>query len=375
MKRFWHSALILCATALLTLGLTPRLPAEARGEPKVHPRVVLGGQAIGVVVPVKGLLVLGFTGVGSGRPRPGPAERSGVRRGDLLVAVDGIAAADPATVADIADRAGREGRPVRLCLSSQGRLRAVTVRPGFDAARRRFRLGLVVGGTPIGVGTLTFVDPVRRRFAALGHTLPPRAAHLSWGTITACPIVGIRPGGRGVAGRKIGVPDLLRTLGTIGRVGEVGIVGPYTGPIAGRRVALARPEEVHEGAAELWTVLHGERPEKFAVEIEALWETRRPSTRAFVLRVVDERLMKASGGIVQGMSGSPIVQDGKLVGALTHVFLNDPTRGLGALAWWMWRQSEVPTPPSAVTACQGSARPAATRLDAPRAFAQAARTV
>ncbi|MEW5932340.1 MAG: SpoIVB peptidase S55 domain-containing protein, partial [Bacillota bacterium] len=131
-------------------------------------------------------------------------------------------------------------------------------------------------------------------------------------------------------------------LGRIEKNTSCGIVGrlerPLSHPLYREAIPLAAPATVHEGPAELLTVVDGQTIESFSVFIQKVWADRRYEGKGLVVRITDPRLKQRTGGIVQGMSGSPLIQDGRLVGAVTHVFVNDPSRGYGVLARWMWEE-------------------------------------
>ena len=194
-----------------------------------------------------------------------------------------------------------------------------------------------------GIGTLTFSDRAGRRFGALGHQIVDgngRPFRFATGSVVEAFISGVRPGRPGVPGEKIGIfLNEDRRLGTIERNTPLGIFGRLEKVPDGWQVLpVALENEVRPGPARLLTVIRGQQPEAFDVYIERVWPRGQASDKGVVVRVTDERLLATTGGIVQGMSGSPIVQDGKLAGVVTHVFVNDPTRGYGLFAEWMVRE-------------------------------------
>jgi stage IV sporulation protein B len=205
--------------------------------------------------------------------------------------------------------------------------------------------GFRLWGAPeaAGIGTLTLYDPYRRVFAALGHAVrdprtgrPVEPAH---GELVPSVVAGVAPSRQGAPGEKLGVLVGGQALGLIRANTPVGVIGSLLRPPAGgaapRPVPVALPDQVHPGPATLLTVLRGTRVAAFRVRILAVQPDGPPGGRDVAVEVVDPRLLAAAGGIVQGMSGSPILQDGRLVGALTHVFVDDPRRGYGVFAAWM----------------------------------------
>jgi stage IV sporulation protein B len=302
-------------------------------------RVLLGGGSIGVLLRGEGAVVVGEQPVWTSLGPERPAYAAGLRVGDEILAVDGKRVREEEAFAAAIDDAGRRRRDVRLLVARRGRRFVVSIRPRYDLESGRHRIGVLVKARISGVGTLTFVDPASRRWAALGHVVlgqDQKPLSAPKGVIAPAPILAVLPGRRGDPGRKVGVIDAATPLGVVDRNSEVGLTGRLTVPPGpGRLLPVATVDEVHTGPAVLWTVVGGREPQAYSVRIERLLHPARPTAKAFILRVTDPRLLRLTGGIVQGMSGSPIVQDGRLVGAVTHVFVQDPTRGFGVYASWM----------------------------------------
>lgn len=329
------------------LGLVPVGSLEVRSVPEVA--VIPGGQAIGVVMNSGGLLV---TRVGPvidvhGRRRF-PAEEADIRPGDLIVEVNGQTPQTPSQVARLVQQAGQRGSSVRVKLRRAGTTLETQIQPVpiFDerVGRQRYLLGLYLQDPVAGVGTLTFYHPETLRYGALGHMVTDgfrEPMGVSEGRIVEASIQGVQPGARGRPGEKIGsFAQGARQLGTIDKNNTYGIFGHlFTEPSfswADRQpVPVAMAHQVKPGPAQMLTVVEGNRVEAFDIEILRVYPQGRQDGRGMVLRIVDPRLLALTEGIVQGMSGSPILQDGKLVGAVTHVFVNDPQRGYGTMAEWM----------------------------------------
>lgn len=313
-------------------------------------RVYPGGQALGVLLHAQGVIVVGYAGI---TERDGnvvnPAASAGLRVGDLIVGVDGHPVTNEAAIRKAVSRAGGERRSVVLTVKRGNRTLRFAVRPAFCRKAECYRIGLLIRDSTAGVGTLTFYDPVSRMYGALGHEVAQgitgRPLALNEGRVVEAFIQGVRPAERGKPGEKIGVltTRASRLSGAISRNTPHGIFGLldripkhpfYSAPIP---VALAH--QVHLGKAELLTVLEGNRLERFEIEICRINMVSRMngSRKDLVIKVTDPRLLRVAGGIVQGMSGSPIIQRGRLAGVVTHVFVNDPARGYGIFAERMVR--------------------------------------
>ncbi len=323
----------------LTLAGVPMKRVPVRVTPRRM--VTLGGQAIGVVVHGRGTTVVGLDRIPTTEgASTAPGREAGLRVGDLLLSVDGRSVQDDRGLAASVDAAGREHRSLRLRIERDGRTLDLTAHPVFDRALGRYRLGVYVRDRMAGVGTLTFSDPAHGRFAALGHrvALTKEGPAPAAGVILPAAIVGVERAVRGKPGQKIGVIGYgAQAMGRIERNQEVGVGGSLSlARMHGRRMQLASVSQVHPGDATLFTVLQGGGVQAFRLRIDRVVPDRRAGAKSLVLRITDRRLLRLTGGIVQGMSGSPIVQDGRLAGAVTHVFIHDPTRGYGTFAVWMY---------------------------------------
>ncbi len=320
----------------LTLGGLPVKSVDVQVAPQR--RVVLGGQAIGVTVRGASTVVaLDRVPSLDGELRY-PGGVAGLRVGDALLAVDGRPVRSDAGLHELVQEAGKHAKPVRLTVLREDGVHSLLARPVFDRQLAHYRLGIFVRDQLSGVGTLTFADPARRTYAALGHSvrLAAGARLATRGEIAPAVVFGVVRAKRGRPGQKLGTLDLTRMpLGTITRNGDVGIGGRLRHPPKGQLVPIATVAQVRPGPATLYTVLRGQKVEKFNVRIDRIVSDRRAGSKGMVVRIVDPRLLRRSGGIVQGMSGSPIVQHGRLVGAVTHVFVHDPWRGYATFAEWM----------------------------------------
>ena len=367
-------------TARLPLSLAARRPGVARVElslfgwmplrpvtVEVVPRVevIPGGQAVGVMVRARGVLVVDYAPVplDDGRTAD-PARQAGIEPGDLILRINGEAVDSDAEAVALIDAAGRQGKPVELEVQRGQRVFRRSLQPVYNRDQQRYAIGVWVRDRAAGVGTLTFYDPASGRYAALGHGVADPETRVALpvesGQILPARITAVEPSRRGHPGEKIGVvAPGAPALGTIERNTPVGITGrllvePRPGPWS-RPVPVATASEVRPGPAQIVTVVEGERPEVFDVEIQRV--TASGDGRDLVIRVTDPGLLARTGGIVQGMSGSPILQDGRLVGAVTHVFVNDATRGYGVLAERMVEAAGLVEPASAAAGSHGGRGP------------------
>lgn len=333
----------------LLFGLVPIKHLAVDVVPEVQ--VCLGGHSIGVLLNPEGVIVVGFAPVVA---ESGdvfyPARDGGIEKGDIILRVNGRKVDNEDAAVQLIDYFGRQGSPVTLEVKRGSLVLQRPVVPILCRDTGRYRIGLYIRDVAAGVGTLTFYDAKTGTYGALGHVITDtesnRPLAITDGRIVSANVTGVQPGRAGRPGEKIGTfTDASDVIGTIGKNTEFGIFGKLSVRPGGDNgvVPMALMREVQRGPAEIYTVIEGQRVERFRVEIERVTIQDRPDTKGLVVRVVDPRLLRRTGGIVQGMSGSPIVQNGRLVGAVTHVFVNDPTRGYGVFAEWMLIESGLLT--------------------------------
>lgn len=315
-------------------------------------RVVPSGHAIGVLFAPEGVVIIGHVSIrGVDGREYHPARDAGLEPGDVLVSINGQRIA---RVADVERVMGEQQtvRTVSLRIRRKGKTIVQEITPVLGSPtsglRPRAMLGVYIQDSAAGVGTMTFYDPISKRFAALGHMVNEPAPHVTiesgQGRIVGAIISYCDRGRDGEPGEKVGIfrpGDDDELGGTVYKNCRFGIYGKLyrIPPVRVEPVPIALASEVKTGPAEILTVLHGSEVRRFRVRIERVSRQSKPGDKGIVLVITDPELLRITGGIVQGMSGSPIIQNGKLVGAVTHVFVNDPRRGYGVLAEWMWQES------------------------------------
>ncbi len=304
------------------------VPAEA---------VYLGGAPFGIRMLMAGAMVVSLADVPSGAGNLCPAERAGIEVGDVIRSVNGVPVTDNAAIQQTV--AASEGKPVTVSLTRDSTALTLVVQPVLSSVTHRWQTGMWVRDSTAGIGTVTYYtlsETGAAGFAGLGHAVcdadTGEQIPLGSGDVIPVRVTEVIPGTAGKPGELRGIFDPERSIGTLLANTACGIFGSLDAlPPDAQPVKVAYSQDIRRGEAYLYTTLHGETPSAYTVEIE---ELRRNDTafRDLVIRVTDETLLAETGGIVQGMSGSPIMQDGKLVGAVTHVFVKDPTRGYGIFA-------------------------------------------
>lgn len=325
----------------VTLALGGWLPVRTiRAVVTERPTVTVCGTPFGVKMFSEGALVVGFSDVNTAAGPENPAKAAGLRLGDRVIRIGSTATEDNDAVKQALEAA--QGSAVEVVYVRSGEQRQTSLTPVWDASSAQWRAGMWVRDSSAGVGTLTFADEEKGVFAGLGHPISDsdtgESIALRSGEIVPCQITGCSKGTAGSPGELKGRFLSAHAIGIIRINGENGVYGSTRAQFAGQKMEVAFAQEVEAGDAEIWTTTSGETPRAYRVKIEKISDA--DPRRNMVLRVVDRELLAQTGGIVQGMSGSPIVQNGRLVGAVTHVLVNDPTRGYGIFAQTMLEQAE-----------------------------------
>ena len=306
--------------------------------------VVPLGRAVGIKLFSDGVLVVGMSELETGQGMVSPGKACGLKTGDVITHVNGK---EVDTIEEVQDILKEEGKqPLTLRASRGGKVvqlsaQAVANRGG------QYQLGVWLRDSMAGIGTLTFYDPASGQFGALGHGIndidTAKLMPLESGTIMYASVSDVKKGAPGVPGELHGTFDVSQDLGTLHINTELGVYGTLTQTDAfptGTLMKTARRDEIFEGPATILSNVAGEEVREYAIEITQIYPAAAGAGRNFMVRVTDPELLNQTGGIVQGMSGSPVIQNGKLVGAVTHVLVNDPTRGYGIFIENMLEASE-----------------------------------
>lgn len=338
--------------AKLTLKLWGKIPVKTVNVNVIPDlRVVPGGQTIGVKVKSAGILVVGHHLIRAGQDqRISPGENAGIKLGDLITHMDGKRLDGVSGVAEAVERAGKSKKGIDVVLKRGEETVKTRLTPAYDAEDQTWRLGLYIRDSAAGVGTLTFYAPDQGVYGALGHVITDMNTQTSIvvgsGQIVQSNVTSISKSESGDPGEKRAhFLKESKILGNIERNTAFGIFGKMSNnpdhSLYSKGIPVAFSREVKEGPAEILTVVEGQQVERYSIDIVHVADQSEPATKGLVLRITDPKLIEKTGGIVQGMSGSPIVQNGKLIGAVTHVFVNDPKSGYGCFIEWMLQDAGV----------------------------------
>ncbi|OUM84848.1 MAG: SpoIVB peptidase [Bacillus thermozeamaize] len=311
-------------------------------------KLIPGGQSIGVQLQSAGVMVVGYHMVENSRHQQvSPAKKSDIQIGDLIVRLNKKPVLSSEQFTKQVQEAGEKGEPVEIELVRGKEKVQVRVLPEKNGSTGKYQVGLYVRDSAAGVGTLTFYHPEKKVYGALGHVITDMDTQkpivVGDGKILLSHVSSIQRGESGSPGQKRAFFYHDKPIGTIEKNTPFGIFGkienfPYNS-LPREAIPVAYAEDVKKGPAEILTVVEGDKVQRYRIEIVDVFPQRYPATKGMIIRVTDPELLDKTGGIVQGMSGSPIIQNGCLVGAVTHVFVNDPTSGYATFIEWMLRDA------------------------------------
>ncbi len=294
------------------------------------------GQTVGVTMNMKGVTVVDIADVkGSDGNCVQPGKDAGIRAGDVIESIDGKQVDSAKRFEEIV--AEGKGKELKIIARRGHERKSFLVKPALSSTDGKYRLGVWVKDAASGIGTVTYYNPETDEFGALGHGISDHqtgtAIGISGGEILDARIVSIQKGCKGQPGELVGVfGENDRKLGIVEENTEVGLKGRMISGVKFsslmNAIPIARRKDVQIGKAQILSNIEEGKIEAFEIEIQKI-NCDTQNSKGMVIKVTDQKLLEKTGGIVQGMSGSPIIQEGKLVGAVTHVFVNDPTRGYG----------------------------------------------
>ena len=257
----------------------------------------------------------------------GGARASGLRIGDRITQIDDR---DVKSVEDVRNALSHSDGTVTIRCVRSGKEKVFKTQPSITSEGPRLGVYLKEGVT--GVGTVTWYDPDTGKFGTLGHGVSVGGGEpvpMYSGNAYRASVVSVKKGQAGAPGQLLGSIDRANPIGTLTKNTEQGVFGVSDSAFDGQAVPVGETDEIRTGSATILSTVQGTQVQEYSVEILKIYPNSRSSGRNMLIRVTDPRLLQTTGGIVQGMSGSPILQEGKLIGAVTHVLVNEPTTGYG----------------------------------------------
>ncbi|MFZ4452150.1 SpoIVB peptidase [Salibacterium aidingense] len=333
------------ASATVEVGGLPPKQTSVKKIPDL--KVIPGGDSIGVKLQSDGVMIVGFHDVVDGKERFSPAKKAGLKPGDRIVEMNGN---EIDKLEDVVHGLEEMNQERRLTMKIKRNTDLHEISVNLHQGKEGNVLGAYIRNAASGVGTLTFYEPEQGKFGSLGHVIADsdtkKPITVENGKIMKSSVTSIQRGTNGDPGEKQATLASDREeLGEVTKNTSFGVFGKLDAdkmdPHKPMPVAFA--QEVKPGPAKMLTVIEDEKIEAFDIEIVQSMPQMQAASKGMVIKVKDEELLERTGGIIQGMSGSPIIQDGKIAGAVTHVFVNDSTSGYACHIEWMLEEAGIDT--------------------------------
>jgi stage IV sporulation protein B len=322
-KNRYLKALCAFLAFIILLFCFPQIRANADED-----QLYLGGFATGLMLETTDVEVVGVCDVQTDGGLVCPARDSGIYVGDIIEKVNDK---EVKSVEDLTNIIDEDYKSYKITIRRASDVFTLPIKPALDKQTGKKKLGVLVKDSINGIGTVTYIDRTKGIFGSLGHPVTDTNAKIidiNGGTIYDCMVYDVKKGVRGVPGELKGIFLNTNCIGEVKVNCNSGVFGNIKNIDYSKLTKITRAEisEVCLGKAQIYTTIKDSDIEKYDISIVKIDSTNKDN-KNFVIKIDDENLINSTGGIVQGMSGSPIVQNGKLIGAVTHVFVNDPKRG------------------------------------------------
>ena len=301
--------------------------------------VAISGELFGIRLFTEGIIVVGVDEVQTAKGKVNPSKDAGLQKGDVIVSIDSQKMRSCSQVSEIIENSG--GKAMKLQIRRKDKVFFTDFKAAYSESEGKYKAGIWIRDSAAGIGTMTFLDTESGMFASLGHgvcdidtgeILPVYEGDVVNATVNGCYM-----GQRGKAGELCGVFS-SESKGVLYLNCQCGVYGKMNEKLTAENLyPVAFNDEVQKGKAQIVSTVDETGPQVFDIEITKISKDNSEG-KNLVIKVVDEKLLSKTGGIVQGMSGSPIIQNGMLVGAVTHVFINDPTQGYAIFSRTMLQQ-------------------------------------
>ena len=305
-------------------------------------KVYVSGESFGIKLYTDGVIVVGTRDVVTDDGKCNPAKEAGIKIGDIIVELNGKKVYSSDEVIETLN--DNNGRDYNIKVKRNGSFKSFVLSPVYSNREGCYKVGLWVRDSTAGIGTITFYNPNNNVVAALGHPIVDVDTNeimpILNGEAVKADVIRVYKGGAGEAG-ALGCEFKNDVIGTLKENSSYGIYGKYDCDIDKSRLyEVAAAQEVERGPAQLLCTVNEDGPKLYNIEISKISYRDTNKERNMVVKITDKSLIEQTGGIVQGMSGSPIIQNGKLVGALTHVIVDNPEKGYAIFAQKMFEESE-----------------------------------
>ena len=324
-------------------GTIPVKEIDVNVIPKT--KVVPMGNLIGAKLYTSGVLVVGMSEIqGDDQQKHKPYEGSGIEEGDMIVEMDSKKIANTDELVETVNSS--KGKVIQIKYVRNDETITTSIQP-IKSEDNEYKLGLWVRDAAAGVGTLTFYEPSTGKFAALGHGIVDvdtgNIINIANGELVTSNLVAIKKGEKGTPGEIKGSIDSGVTIGNISKNTNLGVFGLVSNKNnlnlnGAKEYEVALRSEIQTGEAEIICELENGKKDQYKIEISKIYTSNNYDNKSMMIKITDERLLQKTGGIIQGMSGSPIIQNGKFVGAITNVLVSDPTTGYAIFGDLMVKQ-------------------------------------
>ena len=302
------------------------------------------GSSIGMKLYTKGVLVVGMSQIDTdNNTKEKPYENSGIEKGDTIIEVNNNEIGNTDELIEEVNNSNGEAISIKYVRNNQTMQTSITP----VKSDNEYKIGLWVRDAAAGVGTVTFYEPSTGKFAALGHGITDidteQIVEIANGELVTANIISINKGEKGKPGEIRGTIDNGYEIGDIYRNTNFGVYGTlkntkYLSIDTSKEMEVATREEIQEGEATILCQLDNSGPKEYKIEIEKIYISNNEDNKSMLIKITDETLIEKTGGIIQGMSGAPIMQNGKFIGAITNVLVNDPTQGYAIFGDMMIKQ-------------------------------------
>ena len=302
-------------------------------------KVIPLGNIAGVKLYTNGVLVVGMSEIeGKDNQRYKPYVNTGIEEGDTIIKVNNKEINSTDDLIETVNQS--EGNKIKINYIHEKETKECSITP-VETINKEYKIGLWVRDSAAGVGTITFYEPSNKTFGALGHGITDidtnELINIASGEFITTKILNITKGEVGTPGKIQGTIDNQTNIGTISKNTKFGIYGKVDNLSSinidkSKEMDVALRDEIKHGKATILCSLDNQTPQEYEIEIEKIFKDNNYDNKSMQIKVTDERLLNKTGGIIQGMSGSPIIQNGKFVGAITHVLVNNPQEGYGVFA-------------------------------------------
>ena len=330
-------------TLKVSLNLFGQIPLkEMEIDVVSHTKVIPVGKTIGMKLYTEGVLVVGMSEIEGMKPYEG----SGIQEGDMIIKINNEVINNTNDLTEIVNNCN--GEDLEITYKREEETKTTSIEP-VKTSEEEYKLGLWVRDAAAGVGTMTFYEPSSGKFAGLGHGITDidtsGLIRISDGELVTAEILSIVKGEKGSPGEIQGTIDNSIVLGEITKNTEFGIYGNISNITRidlneENEIEVASRSEIKIGKAQIMCQLDNERVQTYDIEIQKLYINNNKDNKSMIIKITDSELLEKTGGIIQGMSGAPIIQNGKFVGSVTHVLVNDPTVGYGVFGDIMIKQLE-----------------------------------